>query len=98
MGSLKTGAQFGVLAAVIVIAGFWFFQSAPNAVGEINANNGVAIEGYDSFAYFKKRAAVKGSPVYSFKWRDAEWHFVSAENRDLFASNPERWAPLYGGY
>ncbi len=27
-----------------------------------------------------------------------KWHFSSAENRDLFAKNPEKYAPQYGGY
>jgi YHS domain-containing protein len=26
------------------------------------------------------------------------WHFLSAENRDLFAASPEKYAPQYDGY
>ena len=28
----------------------------------------------------------------------ATWQFASAENRDLFAANPEKYAPQFGGY
>jgi YHS domain len=28
----------------------------------------------------------------------ATWYFASAENRDRFAADPERYVPQYGGY
>lgn len=57
-----------------------------------------AIKGYDPVAYFTQGRAVKGSDAHSFRWRDAEWHFSSAEHRDAFAAAPDRYAPQYGGY
>ena len=60
--------------------------------------NGVAIKGYDSVAYHVERRARKGSAEFSHEWKGAVWHFKSAENRDLFAADPERYAPQYGGY
>src|SRR5713101_9449198 len=62
------------------------------------AKRGAAIDGHDPVAYFTKKAAVKGSPEYSYEWAGAKWLFSSAEHRDLFAANPERYAPQYGGY
>jgi len=59
---------------------------------------GVAIKGYDTVAYHTEGRAVKGSNAFSHKWNDAKWYFASAENRDLFAAEPERFAPQYGGY
>ena len=59
---------------------------------------GVAIKGYDTVAYHTEGRAVKGHSKYSHEWNDAKWHFTSAENRDLFAADPERFAPQYGGY
>jgi hypothetical protein len=29
---------------------------------------------------------------------DATWYFASAGNRDLFAADPDKYAPQYGGY
>ncbi len=59
---------------------------------------GVAIKGYDTVAYHTEGRAVKGHSKYSHEWNDAKWHFTSAANRDLFAADPERYAPQYGGY
>jgi YHS domain-containing protein len=59
---------------------------------------GAAIKGYDPVAYFKQSAPVKGAPQYSYSWMGANWLFSSAENRDLFQSGPEQYAPQYGGY
>jgi hypothetical protein len=59
---------------------------------------GVAIKGYDTVAYHTEGRAVKGHSKYSHEWNDAKWHFTSAENRDLFVADPERYAPKYGGY
>lgn len=30
--------------------------------------------------------------------KDVDWHFKSAENRTLFQTNPERYAPQFSGY
>ena len=59
---------------------------------------GVAIKGYDTVAYHTEGRAIKGTSDYSHEWNDARWDFASAQNRDLFAADPERYAPQYGGY
>ncbi|GAB4388094.1 MAG: hypothetical protein Kow0025_05280 [Thermodesulfovibrionales bacterium] len=59
---------------------------------------GVAIKGYDTVAYFLDGMPVKGSAEYEYAWKGAKWRFASAEHRDLFASDPEKYAPQYGGY
>ena len=60
--------------------------------------HGVAIKGYDPVAYFTANRAVKGSSEYSYNWNEASWHFSTPENRDLFAANPEKYAPKHGGF
>jgi len=60
--------------------------------------NGIAIRGTDPVAYFRQGKAVAGSPQFTHRWEDATWQFSSAENRDLFAQNPEKYVPQYGGY
>ncbi len=75
--------------------------STDNATGEIISvyiEKGTAIKGIDPVAYFKKSKPVKGQESFSFEWKGANWLFSSAENRDLFASNPEKYAPQYGGF
>ena len=58
----------------------------------------VAIKGYDTVAYFTESKPTKGISEFAFSWYEAEWHFTSAHHRDLFAANPERYAPQFGGY
>lgn len=61
-------------------------------------HNGIAIRGYDTVAYFTESKPVEGSDDFVMEWQDATWRFSSQENLDLFAADPERYAPQYGGY
>jgi YHS domain-containing protein len=61
-------------------------------------DRGIAINGTDLVAYFQEQRPVPGKPEFSHTWMNATWHFANAANRDLFAANPERYAPQYGGY
>lgn len=63
-----------------------------------DAATGAAIHGYDTTAYFVKNAATQGSEVYAVSWHGATWRFASQEDADLFAANPEGYAPQFGGY
>lgn len=63
----------------------------------VDAKN-VAINGYDTVAYFTKSEATSGSQEHTFVWREAEWQFASAQHRALFISNPEKYAPQYGAF
>jgi len=70
------------------------------ADGRVNTGyfGGVAIDGYDTVAYFADNRAVKGSEKYSYSWLGARWYFASDEHRQLFKKNPVKYAPQYGGY
>lgn len=59
---------------------------------------GIAIKGTDPVAYFKEGKAVQGSKEFTHQWGNTTWQFASAENRDLFASDPEKYAPQYAGF
>ena len=73
--------------------------TAASPVDSINKNRqGVALKGYDATAYFEQSKPVKGSPAFAHPWNGALWHFESAESRELFKSNPQKYAPQYGGY
>ncbi len=58
----------------------------------------IAIRGADPVAYFTENRYVPGNADYTHEWGDATWQFASAENRDVFAQNPEQYAPQYGGF
>ncbi len=87
---------------LVVAAAIFFSVAAPTlaeAKSEIYKNwRGVAIKGYDPVAFHRDGKPVIGSGEYEVKWKDAKWRFASAENRDLFKDDPDKYAPRYGGY
>lgn len=60
--------------------------------------NGVAVGGYDPVAYFTEKKPVKGSNEFTARYDGVTWRFSSEANRDEFLSNPNRYAPQFGGY
>jgi YHS domain-containing protein len=82
----------GIAFVILLVNGF-----GGSAFGQSPAND-VAIKGYDTVAYFTEGKALKGYESLTFKWHEMTWYFLSNENRDLFARNPEKYAPQYDGY
>jgi len=70
------------------------------AVDSVNTRyfGGVAIMGYDPVAYFTEGRAVKGSEKFAYEWLGTPWHFANDKHREMFKSDPVRYAPQYGGY
>lgn len=87
---MQTVAALACLAAIPALAA--------RSVVNTGESGNVAIRGTDSVAYFSLGRAVPGSPDFQASWHGAVWYFASAMNRDLFAADPERYAPRYGGY
>jgi YHS domain-containing protein len=65
---------------------------------EIFTESGKAIRGYDPVAYFFKGKAVKGNDDLKYSWKNATWCFSTQQDLDTFKTNPEKFAPQYGGY
>lgn len=96
---LKTSAL-----AFAVALGF----AAPALAGEQYVDEtGYAASGYDVVAYWSlaqnpvgagQPKAVPGNAAYTHEWNGATWAFSTAENRDLFAASPERYAPQFDGH
>ena len=88
-----------ILSLLTVIGIISFSNAYVFAVDEPDQKiHGVAIKGYDPVAYFTESRAIKGSSKYFYNWNEASWHFSTPENRDLFAANPEKYAPKHGGF
>ena len=60
--------------------------------------SGTAIRGYDTVAYFITGKATPGSEDHTWEWQGATWRFASQAHQELFANNPEQYAPQFGGY
>lgn len=60
--------------------------------------DGTGAGGYDVVAYFTQNAPVEGSRDFVAEFDGAQWRFATAANRDLFAADPSKYAPQYGGH
>jgi len=80
------------LLALLLFNGFGGIAAGKSPGGE------VAIKGYDAVAYFQAGKAVKGNESFTFQWHNLTWHFLTRDNRDLFVTSPEKYAPQYDGY
>jgi len=85
---------------LVVLAGFLFFSTGVFANDLIYTKffSDKAVSGYDPVAYFTKGQPVKGDAQFKFTYMDADWYFSSRENLEKFKSDPDKYAPRYGGY
>ena len=86
-----------ILRALPVLALCALLYSASSVMAQGSPMR-VVLKGHDPVAYFTEGKAVKGNPKFSYDWDDGRYQFASARNRDMFAANPDRYAPQFGGY
>ncbi|QPB21087.1 YHS domain-containing (seleno)protein [Rhizobium sp. 007] len=84
-----------VMAVAVAVGGTPAFADDSVNTGYFG---GVAIMGYDTVAYFTEGKATKGSEKFSYEWLGTPWHFANAKHREMFISEPLKYAPQYGGY
>ena len=89
---MKYIALIGVVAALLIT------QIVTAGVDTETDKNDVILAGHDAVAYQTENQAVLGSADYTAVYNGAIYRFASANNRDLFNKNPEKYAPMYGGY
>lgn len=87
---------------VIALSMGFFVQTAAGAnkarVPAVNAADGVGVKGYDPVAYFTFGRPTPGLDQYTYQWKGVTYRFASAEDRDTFKADPEKYLPQYGGY
>ncbi len=90
-----------ILKVLAVVCASFFATTASFAAdgdGAVFVDGGVAIRGVDAVAYFTQSERIDGTAEFTAEHGGAVWQFSSAENRDLFVAEPEKYAPAYGGY
>lgn len=90
------------IVSSLVLVCFSLSASAAEPVSKSRLG-GVAIGGYDSFAYHgltrePQASAVKGNKTYTVEYKGAKWRFASEESSKLFAADPDRYSPAYNGH
>lgn len=58
----------------------------------------LSISGYDPVAYFTNGKPVQGKGEFEYLWHKLRWRFANEQHRDLFAKDPDHYAPQYDGY
>ncbi|MEZ5832309.1 MAG: YHS domain-containing (seleno)protein [Dongiaceae bacterium] len=91
-----------ILAAALLSTGLGQVLPATTAIAADYSLNleesGLAIHGYDPVAYFSDSTAIEGKADITAEHNGATYRFASAEHRDQFVANPEKYLPQYGGY
>jgi YHS domain-containing protein len=96
---LRLDEKRRAIVAALLGAGLLGLAASAHAGSTVyGAAKGPAIGGYDPVAYFTDGAPKEGDPRHTLDWNGAIWRFASAENRERFKAEPERYAPQYGGY
>lgn len=58
----------------------------------------LAIKGYDPVAYFTLGKPTRGQPSIEYVWDERRYLFSSAEHRELFRTDPVRYAPQFPNF
>ena len=74
-------------APVAALAGATLAQTAPKT----------AIGGYDTVSYFTVGKPQPGDPNIAHTWDGRRYLFASEQHRQLFVSNPDKYAPQFAG-
>jgi len=89
-----TKRHFLALAAAIAVV-----RPAFAAGPGISTNKaGVAIQGYDTRAYWSAGKPQVGAEPFVVEWQGAPWRFVTQAEADAFAADPGSFAPQFGGF
>lgn len=101
---MKRKLEIGALvfaALLMAFVSFAFYNDIrPIALGlhePLSSTAGHALAGYDVVSYFQGQPTL-GSTAYAYQWGGTNWLFSSAENRNAFSANPEKYLPQFGGY
>jgi len=78
----------------------WLLPNLPASASETGQSKDgrVALRGYDPVSYFTDRHPVKGLDSLRSTFDGTTYLFASVEHRDMFAADPEHYAPQYAGY
>lgn len=84
-----------ILAAIVAWIGIFGTAAFAQSSG---AEPRVAMKGYDPVAYFTDGRPVRGLPQFAHDWDEGRYYFASATHRDMFAADPDRYAPRFAGH
>jgi YHS domain-containing protein len=90
--------KINLILAALFILGSAYAQEAALRRKNYNLEENLAIQGYDPVAYFTTAKAVKGKKENAYEYKGVTYWFSTAQNKDLFKSDPSKYEPQYGGW
>ena len=67
--------------------------------GDFFEDKGVALNSYDAVSYFAPAPdPMLGVSEHSYTYQGSKFYFITGSHLDAFVSNPEKYAPQFGGY
>jgi YHS domain-containing protein len=67
--------------------------------GDFFEEKGVALNSYDALSYFTSAPdPIPGVKDLSFDYKGSKFYFITSSHLRTFTSDPERYAPQYGGF
>jgi YHS domain-containing protein len=67
--------------------------------GDFYEDNGVALKSYDALSYFTPAPdPIPGVAEHSYTYQGSKFYFITGTHLNTFASDPERYAPQFGGF
>jgi YHS domain-containing protein len=73
-------------------------EAPPHPVNTLGSADNVAIRGYDPVAYFTDGRPRQGKSEFAVQHDGATWWFASAEHQAMFAADPDKYMPAFGGF
>lgn len=86
-----------MLGSIAVVGLLSTAASAADLVNVSGASK-VALDGYDTVAFFTDAKPVNGSPFITADYQGATYFFTTEEHKKLFTANPAKYAPQFGGF
>ncbi len=81
-------------AAIVLLSATAFAGELVNVSGASH----VAVNGYDTVAFFTDSKAVNGSPFIAATDQGATYFFATEDHKKLFTANPKKYVPQFGGF
>jgi len=93
-GLSSIGVCLAITALILTVS----VAHASKPIIYTSKHNQLALNGFDTVAYFTQGSPRKGNPDISYTYKEAVWLFSSDKHRQMFIAEPERYAPQFGGY
>lgn len=92
---MKAGIRglLGLIIALMLSGCGTPFATVSNSAGEP-----VMLLGHDPVAYFTRGEPLRGKPEHKVSLPQRTYYFATAEHRALFAADPAKYEPQYGGF